>query len=207
MLFGEGDTTGWNTFGAIAFGVAVAAGLFFVAWLNNGTRLLRRVDELTSQVFTLQQANIKCREEAGNFRLEIHTLTQQIRSLQQHTGMSNPTVITGSAVGDLRGIIRAYSPSLVSIFGYLPAEIIGKKIEVLIPDDIKSVHLVAFERAIHGPPILDKTVITFGLTKSGARVPITINLKSLQPEGLIYAEIRERPSDEKNGSNPQADHQ
>jgi hypothetical protein len=73
---------------------------------------------------------------------------------------------------------------------------VGKPIETLIPEDIRKQHQAAFAAAVANPDAVDpeREILTYGLTKDGARVPIGIRMHVWRAgaEGLITATIRQR---------------
>ncbi len=186
--------------GGILIGVLTAATLVLVAWLGNARRtqheigqLHVRVSELTTRVFGLIDEGAACKKREADLKMEVHSLSIQMRLLQMKEGLEPPTPIPGIIVADIKGKILAYSPSLVPMLGWLPNEMERQSIEVLVPPDLMQQHRVAFARyaAMPNPPT-ERDLITYALAKSGSRVPVTIHLKSLQPEGLVTAEIRQR---------------
>jgi PAS domain S-box-containing protein len=118
-----------------------------------------------------------------------------VRQLERATGaVAMP--LPGIVVADLKGVIREFSPALTPILNYRPVEVVGKPIETLIPEDIRAQHREAFARAVANPDAVDpeREILTYGLTKDGARVPIGIRMHVWRAgaEGLITATIRQR---------------
>lgn len=73
--------------------VAVVAASLFVAWLNNGKKLMDRVNTLTDRIITLQDSEIKCRHNLSEMRseltaanLQISRLTERINQLESPSG-------------------------------------------------------------------------------------------------------------------------
>lgn len=188
-----GDTLQW-----VVIAVLTGAGLLFVAWLNNGRTLMNRVNELTTQILASQRSEIKCQSELVKLEEQLKAAVQRIRALESHTGTgSDISPIPGVVVARPDGIIVVYSPSLVPILGWLPIEMEGRQVTTLIPPEVVHQHTAAFRAFVAKGEPADpaKTILSYALTKSNARVPVSINLKSLPAEKLIVAEIRQRPRD------------
>jgi PAS domain S-box-containing protein len=182
--------------------VLLAVGAIVLGWLGNTKRMLLtqqrlsgRVDELTSRMFTVQDEAAACKQREADLKADAQSLSARVRQLERATGaVAMP--LPGIVVADLKGIVREFSPALTPILNYRPIEIVGKPIEMLIPEDIREQHKAAFARAVAAPDAVDpeREILTYGLTKDGARVPIGIRMHVWRAgaEGLITATIRQR---------------
>jgi PAS domain S-box-containing protein len=182
--------------------VLVAVGAIVLGWLGNIKRMLEtqrrmanRVDELTTKMFTVQDEAAACKQRESDLKADVQSLSARMRQLERATGaVAMP--LPGIVVADLKGVIREFSPALTPILNYRPAEVVGKPIETLIPEDIRGQHKEAFDRAVANPDAVDpeREILTYGLTKDGARVPIGIRMHVWRAgsEGLITATIRQR---------------
>lgn len=185
-----------QTFHWIILSIVVAVGLLFLAWLNNGRMLMTRVNELTTQVMTAQRNEIECRGTVESLKGELKAALGRIRALEAHTGTgADVSPIPGVVVAKPDGTIVVFGPSLVPILGWLPDEMYGRNISVLVPPELLIKHELAFKKFIQAGVSADpaKVILTQALTKSRARVAVSINLKSLPAESLLVAEIRQRP--------------
>jgi PAS domain S-box-containing protein len=87
-------------------------------------------------------------------------------------GQSSDAVI----FADRDGAIRIWTRGAETIFGYSAAEVLGKSLDVIIPDRLRSAHWEGFRRAIDT-----------GETKLGGRVIIT---RSVHKTGRkLYVEL------------------
>ena len=79
---------------------------------------------------------------------------------------------------DINGVITDWNRSAEELFGYSKDEIIGKSVNVLVPDKYKKEHQEGLERFLKTGEarIIGKTVEVSGLTKEGVEVPIEISL-------------------------------
>lgn len=179
-----------------ALTVLAAAGAFALAYFQNATRLMKRVDELTSRVFALQDELSSAKLREGDLKAELAAALARIRALETATGNVLPPQLAGIVIADLRGVIKEFSPALTPIFQWLPKEVLGKPVTTLIPPDIRPRHEEMFARAVLDPALLDpgRELMTYGLTKTGGRVPIGVTLHGWRAgdTGLITATIRQR---------------
>ena len=87
-------------------------------------------------------------------------------------GQSSDAVI----FADRDGAIRIWTRGAETIFGYSAAEVLGKSLDVIIPDRLRSAHWEGFRRAIDT-----------GETKLGGRVIITRSIH--KTGGKLYVEL------------------
>ncbi len=96
-------------------------------------------------------------------------------------------------VCDINGIIVDWNKSAERVFGYSKDEIMGKPVNVLLPDRYKSEHQVGFDRFIKTGEarIIGKTVEVLGLTKEGVEIPIEMSLtyQRLEQEQHLFTAI------------------
>jgi PAS domain S-box-containing protein len=84
----------------------------------------------------------------------------------------------GILVIDEDGFIRRVNPSAERLFGYMPGELIGKKIEVLVPRDKASKH-ESYRTQFNGNPharAMGKGLDLHALRKDGTEFPVEISL-------------------------------
>lgn len=197
-------TGGW--FGVVGMVIAffVAVGGFVIAYFNNATRLLKRVDDLTTRMFDLQDEASKCREREADLKAEMARMGRRIHDLEKVSGEPLGLLsVTGIIVANLKGIIREFSPALTPILHYLPEEVTGKSIEMFVPPELMEKHRVSFALAAENPDLIDPTrpVITYAVDKQGMHVPVVINLHGWREgdQGLITATIKQRAASSESG--------
>lgn len=86
----------------------------------------------------------------------------------------------GILVTDDKGLIIKINPSAEKLFGYDPGELIGKKIEILIPSRLSERHVHHRERYCHTPHArsMGAGMELYGLKKNGTEFPVEISLSS-----------------------------
>jgi PAS domain S-box-containing protein len=91
----------------------------------------------------------------------------------------------GILVANDKGEITQINPSAEKLFGYEKGELIGKKIEVLIPNRLKERHLSHREKYSHNPHArsMGAGMELNGLKKNGQEFPVEISLSPYTNEG------------------------
>jgi PAS domain S-box-containing protein len=168
--------------------------------------------EYGSQIFKLRedlkQVTDREREYAIKYAtqtVELQSAFAQIRRLQALSfdappGVTLPTEITSSA----DGTIYWASASVGPMFHWLPQEIRGQNIELLIPERLRKEYHDRIAKLVEtgADPNPDESILTYGLTKQGDEFPIQVNLSGWSGQlgkRYINAEIRRRAVDRPNG--------
>ncbi len=96
---------------------------------------------------------------------------------------------------DMRGAIAIVNRQTELIFGYPREELIGQSVEVLVPDDLRAVH-VAHRHSFEAEPRTRPMGVgleLFGRRKDGSSFPVEISLSPLDTESetLVVSIIRD----------------
>ena len=96
---------------------------------------------------------------------------------------------------DMYGAIAIVNRQTELIFGYTRAELIGQPVEVLVPDDVRAVHIAHRHRYAAEPRTRPMGVglDLYGRRKDGSSFPVEISLSPLhtESEALIVSIIRD----------------
>ncbi len=86
------------------------------------------------------------------------------------------------------GIVKMWNQSAEKIFGYSKAEIIGKPIDIIVPDEYKKQHQEGLKRFINTgiSRIIGKTVEVSGITKGKKLIPVEMSLAAQKIEDGNY---------------------
>lgn len=78
---------------------------------------------------------------------------------------------------DQNSVILSVNPATERIFGYQPQELVGRKMDILIPERMRNQHYAGVSRYVKtGERFLNWDSVTLpGLTKSGAEIPLEIS--------------------------------
>lgn len=167
-------------------------------------RLQKRVDSQDSYIKSLlEESGEAKRSEAeqkgkvNRLEIELQHVIQELRSVQAVTGKFPPGVtMPCQIIADQKGIVKWASGSSMDMFGWLPQELIGRNITVLMPKDVAPLHRRALELLVKENRKIDpsKLIRGKGVTKLGRTFPVSINLSAAEglAPGIVYitAEIR-----------------
>ncbi len=89
---------------------------------------------------------------------------------------------------DEDGIVKMWNQSAEKIFGYSKAEITGKPIDIIVPDEYKKQHQEGLKRFINTgiSRIIGKTVEVSGITKGKKLIPVEMSLAAQKIEDGNY---------------------
>jgi PAS domain S-box-containing protein len=162
------------------------------------------VDQLRAQTNVLQQdmgklheLHTTCREENAEFRGEIRLLQYTIHRLQVRTGDElPPTLNEAQMLADGEGTITKVNVAAQMLFHYKEQDLVGKNVKVLIPERFHADHDRGLKRikATGIPPLVERVILSYGLTKEGDEIPVAINLSAFVSGGkwVFGASIRRR---------------
>jgi PAS domain S-box-containing protein len=159
-------------------------------------RVIVELRDTQSQVRAAEVREAQCQVKVARLEGDVRLLESTVRRLQRLAGDEAPvTVMPGLVIADAKGIIQVASPALTPILHYLPNELRGKSVEVLMPDRYKEAHRTGLAAITQTgqPPWSDKAVIGEALTKEGEEIPVIITMsgwRTVSGDWLISAEIR-----------------
>lgn len=87
---------------------------------------------------------------------------------------------------DDRGLIRRFNRGAEIVFGYQSSEVIGRPLDILIPERFRKLHrdhLAAFGREPGSSRLKDRRKDLRGLRKDGAEFPAEISIARLESDG------------------------
>ncbi len=100
---------------------------------------------------------------------------------------------SGLLVADKKGIIQLVNPSVETIFGYASGELIGQKVEMLVPQQYRETHVhhrsEYAKKPVHRP--MSQSPRLLGRHKDGREVPVEIDLVPVDVAGraMVLANV------------------
>ncbi len=163
-----------------------------------------QIRDLYNKLFIVQESEKKCIENFQEASIKIarqegviNQLTSDVRRLQAqsgdtHPGVTVPVIIIAGTDGTIVDVTAASG----SLFHWLPQELRGKNVELLIPDRLLEGHRKALGEVKEGKRIIDpaKIIRTIAKRRDGREIEISIVLSTWNsPRGsqFITAEIRQ----------------
>ena len=178
---------------------AIVAGLTAIfGWLKardavKFSTVDKEIERLTKQNTDQEARLVVVQKEATTCHAESEILRHKIEFLEKMSAsLAAPAFITASMP---ECTIQDASDEVYSILGWRPAELIGRSIDLVIPEDFRDLHHEGIIRAVERKTIRPGTisVMAFGLHKMGSRIPIIVNLteKSKSP-WVVVAQLNHR---------------
>jgi PAS domain S-box-containing protein len=104
---------------------------------------------------------------------------ERLRDLEEMTHSSNDAIVGA----DPQGVVQTWNPGAERMTGYKASEMIGSRIDAMIPEQKKKESAEQFNRAKKGEHIVHESV---RIRKNGNLVPVSVSLTPvLAPTGLV----------------------
>ena len=131
-------------------------------------------------------------EQEGLVAAAIRDITEKVRLNERFEYLleSTPDAIV---MANKMGIIELVNLQTEKLFGYERSELIGQKVEILMPSRFKDKHPNNRDTLFMNPYFqpMGSGIKLFGKRKDGAYFPIEVSLSPIEKEGLIAASIRD----------------
>ena len=158
--------------------------IIFLSALNRDENLVEGLeaggdDYLTKPInFVVLEAKLRSMQ---------HSLALQqssIDALRRVQAISD-NIIDALITIDTRGSIATVNPATEQIFGWQSSEMIGKNVNMLMPEPYHSAHDDYLEKRLAGdvPHIIGRTREVSGLRKDGSKFPITLGVSEITVDG------------------------
>jgi PAS domain S-box-containing protein len=151
---------------------------------------IRRIDKTT---FNAQFESIAVKDANGNFtqlRTSVTDITEvalahDILESEQRLRQLVAAAAEGILLVDEKGKIRMCNPKCEELFGYNEKELLNKKIEVLIPNSVRSDHSKHCKEYMKSASNrhMGEGGNLFGVKKNGKQIPVEISLSSFVNRG------------------------
>ena len=149
--------------------------IFMTTLDDSETRLkgLEAGDDLISRPFDAREvlARIERQVTVSKVRMALRESEAKFRSVME-------SAIDAIISGDAEGKIRSWNSAATALFGHTEAEVIGKPIDLIIPDRFRDAHQKGIHRVSSGGPthVIGKTVELAAIRKDGSEFPVELSL-------------------------------
>jgi len=130
-------------------------------------------DDLIVKPFDAREvlARIERQVTVSKVRMALRESEAKFRSVME-------SAIDAIISGDAEGKIRSWNSAATALFGFTEAEVIGKPIEVIIPERYHEAHQKGIHRVSSGGPshVIGKTVELAAVRKNGSEFPVELSL-------------------------------
>jgi len=151
-------------------------------------QLRLRLHEVEAEAERLRAALGEPRKIGGPDRL-IHTNSGQYKQIAEILDASADAIISVNE----RGLISRFNRGAESTFGYRSSEIIGRPLDILIPDRFRvrhRAHIMKFDRTDDNSRLMNERGEIFGLHKNGAEFPAEASIVKLKNgNSLVFTVI------------------
>ena len=130
-------------------------------------------DDLIVKPFDAREvlARIERQVTVSKVRMALRESEAKFRSVME-------SAIDAIISGDAEGKIRSWNSAATALFGFTEAEVIGRPIEIIIPDRYHEAHQQGVRRVSSGGPshVIGKTVELAAVRKDGTEFPVELSL-------------------------------
>jgi PAS domain S-box-containing protein len=136
-------------------------------------KALEAGDDLIVKPFESREvlARIERQVTVSKVRMALRESEAKFRSVME-------SAIDAIISGDAEGSIRSWNSAATALFGHTEAEVIGKPIDLIIPDRFREAHQKGIQRVSSGGPshVIGKTVELAAIRKDGSEFPVELSL-------------------------------
>jgi PAS domain S-box-containing protein len=136
-------------------------------------RVLEAGDDLIVKPFESREvlARIERQVTVSKVRMALRESEAKFRSVME-------SAIDAIISGDAEGRIRSWNSAATALFGFTEAEVIGRPIELIIPERYRESHQKGVHRVSSGGPshAIGKTVELAAIRKDGSEFPVELSL-------------------------------
>jgi len=136
-------------------------------------KVLEAGDDLIVKPFESREvlARIERQVTVSKVRMALRESEAKFRSVME-------SAIDAIISGDAEGRIRSWNSAATALFGFTEAEVIGKPIELIIPERYRESHQKGVHRVSSGGPthVIGKTVELAAIRKDGSEFPVELSL-------------------------------
>jgi PAS domain S-box-containing protein len=130
-------------------------------------------DDLIVKPFDAREvlARIERQVTVSKVRMALRESEAKFRSVME-------SAIDAIISGDADGLIRSWNSAATALFGHTEAEVIGKPIDVIIPERYREAHQKGIQRVSSGGPshVIGKTVELAAIRKDRSEFPVELSL-------------------------------
>ncbi len=149
--------------------------IFMTAFDDAGARVkgLELGDDLITKPFEEREvlARVERQVTVSKVRMALRESEAKFRSVME-------SAIDAIISGDASGNIRSWNSAATALFGFTEDEVIGRPIELIIPERFRKSHREGVDRVSSGGPshVIGKTVELAAVRKDGSEFPVELSL-------------------------------
>ena len=158
-------------FGAVTFFLLMRRIVVPLSLLKSGASALEKGDYS-------HHIDLPRDDEAGDLAKAFNTMTDSIKERTTKLRSIIDTAVDAIIVVSAQGTIEEFSPAAETIFGYSPAEVLGRNIAMLMPEDAarEQTPFIAQHPMSNKAGILGRRAESFGLRKNNGAFPVSVSV-------------------------------
>jgi PAS domain S-box-containing protein len=141
--------------------------------IDTRAKVIKSSDDLVVEPFDEREviARIERQITVSKVRMALRESEAKFQSVMES---AIDAIISSSAEGN----ILSWNKAAAAMFGYTEDEVLGKPIEVIIPERFRNAHAKGMKRVTSGGPshVIGKTVELAAVCKSGEEIPVELSL-------------------------------
>ena len=141
--------------------------------IETRAKVIKSSDDLVLEPFDEREvlARIERQITVSKVRMALRESEAKFQSVME-------SAIDAIISADSRGRILSWNKAAAAMFGHSEAEVLGKPIEIIIPERYRQAHGQGIKRVSSGGPshVIGKTVELAAVHKSGAEIPVELSL-------------------------------
>jgi len=141
--------------------------------IETRTKVIKSSDDLILEPFDEQEvvARIERQITVSKVRMALRESEAKFQSVME-------SAIDAIISADSKGRILSWNKAAAAIFGHTEAEVLGKPIEIIIPERFRKAHGEGIKRVTSGGPshVIGKTVELAAICKNGDEIPVELSL-------------------------------
>ena len=141
--------------------------------IDTRAKVIKSSDDLVLEPFDEQEviARIERQITVSKVRMALRESEAKFQSVME-------SAIDAIISSNSEGKILSWNKAAAAMFGYTEAEVLGKPIEVIIPERFRKAHAQGMKRVTTGGPshVIGKTVELAAIRKSGEEIPVELSL-------------------------------
>jgi len=141
--------------------------------IETRARVIKSSDDLILEPFDEREviARIERQVTVSKVRMALRESEAKFQSVME-------SAIDAIISADSKGRILSWNKAAAAMFGHSEAEVLGKPIELIIPERFRGAHAEGIKRVSSGGPshVIGKTVELAAICKSGDEIPVELSL-------------------------------
>lgn len=169
-------------------GVVLGINEYMIAAISALTGVIIK---MWAEIKQMAKQHMLCEVAQAGLRVEVSHLSKDLDRLRKSDATENSPGMWVIASTD--GKILDAGGRVLAMLDYRDVELIGKSIDILIPQPLQNAHRSGLGKVAAGNPIRTRAIAESAITKSGKLLPVVVALSIVNEHGMrcVKAELFE----------------